>query len=101
IVPVDEIFRLQNTEEYAAAERQYLAAGNAGVSAIVLAATRGRGLEPITADRPKVMLPIAGKPLLRWLVDGFKKHNIHDITVVGGYHAEAIDTADIKLTANE
>jgi phosphoenolpyruvate phosphomutase len=101
IVPVDEIFRLQDAEEYAAAERQYLAAGTAGGSAIVLAATRGRGLEPITVDRPKVMLPIAGKPLLRWLVDGFKKHNINDITVVGGYHAEAIDTADIKLAVNE
>jgi phosphoenolpyruvate phosphomutase len=101
IVPVDEIFRLQDAEEYAAAERQYLAAGTAGGSAIVLAATRGRGLEPITVDRPKVMLPIAGKPLLRWLVDGFKKHHINDITVVGGYHAEAIDTADIKLAVNE
>jgi phosphoenolpyruvate phosphomutase len=101
IVPVDEIFRLQDAEEYAAAERQYLAARTAGGSAIVLAATRGRGLEPITVDRPKVMLPIAGKPLLRWLVDGFKKHNINDITVVGGYHAEAIDTAGIKLAVNE
>jgi phosphoenolpyruvate phosphomutase len=101
IVSVDEIFRLQDAEEYAAAERQYLAAGASSGSAIVLAATRGRGLEPITADRPKVMLPIAGKPLLRWLVDGFKKQNINDITVVGGYHAEAIDTADIKLKVNE
>jgi phosphoenolpyruvate phosphomutase len=101
IVSVDEIFRLQDAEEYAAAERQYLAAGPSSGSAIVLAATRGRGLEPITVDRPKVMLPIAGKPLLRWLVDGFKKHNINDITVVGGYHAEAIDTADIKLQVNE
>jgi phosphoenolpyruvate phosphomutase len=101
IVSVEEIFRLQDTEEYTAAERQYLAAGPASGAAIVLAATRGRGLEPITGDRPKVMLPIAGKPLLRWLVDGFKKQNIHDITVVGGYHAEAIDTADIKLAMNE
>ena len=101
IVSVDEIFRLQDAEEYTAAEQQYLAPGTAGGSAIVLAATRGRGLEPITADRPKVMLPIAGKPLLRWLVDGFKKQNINDITVVGGYHAEAIDTADIKLKVNE
>jgi phosphoenolpyruvate phosphomutase len=101
IVSVDEIFRLQDAEEYAAAERQYLAAGTSSGSAIVLAATRGRGLEPITTDRPKVMLPIAGKPLLRWLVDGFKKQNINDITVVGGYHAEAIDTADIKLKVNE
>ena len=101
IVSVEEIFRLQDTEEYTAAERQYLAAGPASGAAIVLAATRGRGLEPITGDRPKVMLPIAGKPLLRWLVDGFKKQNIHDITVVGGYHAEAIDTVDIKLAMNE
>jgi phosphoenolpyruvate phosphomutase len=100
IVSVDEIFRLQDAEEYAAAERQYLAGASRG-SAIVLAATRGRGLEPITTDRPKVMLPIAGKPLLRWLVDGFKRQNINDITVVGGYHAEAIDTADIKLEVNE
>jgi phosphoenolpyruvate phosphomutase len=47
------------------------------------------------------MLPIAGKPLLRWLIDGFKKENINDITVVGGYRADAIDTAGIKLVVNE
>jgi phosphoenolpyruvate phosphomutase len=47
------------------------------------------------------MLPIAGKPLLRWLVDGFKKESINDITVVGGYRADAIDTAGIKLVVND
>jgi phosphoenolpyruvate phosphomutase len=47
------------------------------------------------------MLPIAGKPLLRWLVDSFKKEGINDITVVGGYRADAIDTAGIKLAVNE
>jgi phosphoenolpyruvate phosphomutase len=65
-----------------------------------LAAGRGRGLEALTVDRPKVMLPIAGKPLLRWLLDGFKKEQINDITVVGGYRADAIDTAGIKLVLN-
>ena len=98
---VDEIFRLQDAEEYSAAERLYLSATGARASAVVLAASRGRGLEAITADRPKVMLPIAGKPLLRWLVDGFKKEHINDITVVGGYRADAIDTAGIKLVVNE
>jgi phosphoenolpyruvate phosphomutase len=58
-------------------------------------------LESITTDRPKVMLPIAGKPLLRWLIDGFKKEQINDITVVGGYRADAIDTAGIKLVVND
>jgi phosphoenolpyruvate phosphomutase len=47
------------------------------------------------------MLPFAGKPLLRWLVDSFKNERINDITVVGGYRADAIDTAGIKLVVNE
>jgi phosphoenolpyruvate phosphomutase len=101
IVSVNEIFRLQDAEEYSAAERIYLSNAGASRAAIVLAASRGRGLEALTVDRPKVMLPIAGKPLLRWLVDGFKKENINDITVVGGYRADAIDSAGIKLVVNE
>src|SRR5471030_1047275 len=69
IASVDEIFRLQDADEYTAAERVYLAAGGTSRAAVVLAASRGRGLEAVTGDRPKVMLPIAGKPLLRWLID--------------------------------
>jgi phosphoenolpyruvate phosphomutase len=101
IVSVNEIFRLQDADEYSAAERIYLSNSGAPRAAVVLAASRGRGLEAMTAERPKVMLPIAGKPLLRWLVDGFKKESINDITVVGGYRADAIDTAGIKLVVNE
>ena len=101
IVSVNEIFRLQDADEYSAAERIYLSNATAPRAAVVLAASRGRGLEAMTQDRPKVMLPIAGKPLLRWLVDGFKKERIDDITVVGGYRADAIDTAGIKLVVNE
>jgi phosphoenolpyruvate phosphomutase len=100
IVSVNEIFRLQDADEYSAAERLYLSNSGAPRAAVVLAAGRGRGLEALTVDRPKVMLPIAGKPLLRWLVDGFKKEQINDITVVGGYRADAIDTAGIKLVLN-
>jgi len=101
IAAVNEIFRLQDADEYSAAERLYLSASGASRAAVVLAASRGRGLEAITVDRPKVMLPIAGRPLLRWLIDGFKKEGINDITVVGGYRADAIDTAGIKLVVNE
>src|SRR6266478_6788994 len=101
IVSVNEIFRLQDADEYCAAERLYLSASGMSRSAVILAASRGRGLEAITTDRPKVMLPVAGKPLLRWLIDGFKKESINDITVVGGYRADAIDTAGIKLVINE
>ena len=101
IVSVNEIFRLQDADEYSAAERLYLSASATSRAAVVLAASRGQGLEAVTIDRPKVMLPVAGKPLLRWLIDGFKKESINDITVVGGYRADAIDTAGIKLVINE
>ncbi len=105
IARVDEIFRLQDTDEYSAAEEIYLSAGRTAGAAVVLAASRGTGLEAVTADRPKVMLPIAGKPLLRWLVDAFKQQGINDINVVGGYRADAIaqsiDSAGIKLVVNE
>jgi phosphoenolpyruvate phosphomutase len=98
---VNEIFRLQDADEYSAAERLYLSTSGTSRAAIVLAASRGRGLEAVTTNRPKVMLPIAGKPLLRWLIDSFKKESINDITVVGGYRADVIDTAGIKLVVNE
>ncbi|HEV3104200.1 MAG TPA: phosphoenolpyruvate mutase [Trinickia sp.] len=100
IASVNEIFRLQDADEYSAAERLYLSSARPS-AAVVLAASRGQGLEAVTAERPKVMLPIAGKPLLRWLVDAFKKHGVNDITVVGGYRADAIDTRGVKLVVNE
>ncbi|MGH8141404.1 MAG: isocitrate lyase/phosphoenolpyruvate mutase family protein, partial [Steroidobacteraceae bacterium] len=101
IAPVEEIFRLQDAEEYSEAERLYLSASRASCAAVVLAASRGEGLEAVTANRPKVMLPIAGKPLLRWLVDAFRREGINAITVVGGYRAEQIDTRGIRLVLNE
>jgi phosphoenolpyruvate phosphomutase len=101
VASVNEIFRLQDAEEYSAAERLYLSASEASRAAVVLAASRGRGLDAMTVDRPKVMLPIAGKPLLRWLIDSFKKEHVNDITVVGGYRVDAIDRSGIKLAVNE
>ncbi|MGV7245193.1 phosphoenolpyruvate mutase [Caballeronia sordidicola] len=101
VASVNEIFRLQDAEEYSTAEGVYLSSASASRNAVVLAASRGAGLEAVTADKPKVMLPIAGKPLLRRLVEAFKKEGINDITVVGGYRADAIDTSGIRLVVNE
>jgi phosphoenolpyruvate phosphomutase len=101
VAPVSEIFRLQGADEYAEAERRYLTSAQRAPSAVVLAASRGRGLDAVTEDRPKVMLPVSGKPLLRWLVDTFKGQGVNDITVVGGYHAEAIDTTGVDLVVND
>lgn len=101
IASVDEIFRLQGADELELAEERYLSSRRDETRGIVLAASRGEGFASLTDDRPKVMLPIAGKPLLRHLVDKLKKRGVDDITVVAGYKAEAIDVQGIKVLVNE
>lgn len=100
IAPLGEIFRLQRAEELLAAERQYAAARERATTAVVLAASRGDQLQELTEDRPKAMLPVAGRPLLRRLVDEFKKQSIHNVTVVAGYKRESIDLPGIDVIEN-
>ncbi|MEA5571740.1 phosphoenolpyruvate mutase [Calothrix sp. UHCC 0171] len=100
IAPIKEIFRLQGAEELLEAEKRYFGDSKNHSNAIILAATRGEELHGLTLDKPKVMLPIAGKPLLRHVVDKFKKLNISDISLVAGYKAETIDVPGIKIIHN-
>src|SRR5439155_5160648 len=67
IVPVKEVFRLQNAEELLLAEERYLPNRRAP-RAIILAASRGNELGEVTAGIPKAMVPVAGTPLLHKLV---------------------------------
>lgn len=100
VAPVKEIFRLQRADELLEAEKRYFANGRSQTQVIVLAATRGTELAELTLDKPKVMLPIGGKPLLRHLTDKFKKHGIHRLAVVAGYKAEAISVTGVKVICN-
>jgi phosphoenolpyruvate phosphomutase len=101
IAAVDEIFRLQGARELALAEERYGMPPGGQPRAIVLAASRGHELAGLTSGRPKAMLPLGGKPLLRWLVDELNKQAIHDITVVAGYRPETIDVDGITITVNQ
>ncbi len=100
IAPLTEIFSLQGADELTQAEERYARPNQPEARAIVLAASRGHALYELTHDRPKVMLTIGGKTLLRRLVDKFKDHDVNGITVVAGYKAEAIDTRGIELCLN-
>jgi phosphoenolpyruvate phosphomutase len=101
VATVAEIFRLQGADELLEAEKIYARSTRPEASAIILAASRGRGMDELTRDRPKVMIPVAGKTVLRRLVDKFKAQGINDITVVGGYRSEAIDAQGVKLVVND
>ena len=58
--------------------------------AIILAAGEGWRLRPFTVSRPKVMLPVAGKPILQYMVEALAQNGIRDIVMVVGYKQEQI-----------
>jgi phosphoenolpyruvate phosphomutase len=101
IATVSEIFRLQGAEELLDAEKIYARPGHAAASAVILAASRGENLGELTKDKPKVMIPVAGKPVLRRLVDKFKQQGVNEITAVAGFGHSEIDVQGINIIVNE
>jgi UDP-N-acetylglucosamine diphosphorylase/glucosamine-1-phosphate N-acetyltransferase len=58
--------------------------------AVILAAGEGRRMRPLTLTRPKVMLPIANKPILEHLMVEIQQAGISEYIFVVGYHDEQI-----------
>jgi UDP-N-acetylglucosamine diphosphorylase / glucose-1-phosphate thymidylyltransferase / UDP-N-acetylgalactosamine diphosphorylase / glucosamine-1-phosphate N-acetyltransferase / galactosamine-1-phosphate N-acetyltransferase len=58
----------------------------------VLAAGEGRRNRPLTSARPKVMLPVANRPILEHVLASLHAAEVHDVTIVVGYQAESIQT---------
>ncbi|MDD4876058.1 MAG: sugar phosphate nucleotidyltransferase [Dehalococcoidales bacterium] len=58
--------------------------------AVILAAGEGQRLRPFTANKPKVMLVIAGKPILQYVVESLAQNGIRNIVLVVGYRREQI-----------
>jgi phosphoenolpyruvate phosphomutase len=100
IVPLKEVFRLQNAEELSLAEERYLPK-RPDSHAIILAASRGSELGQVTAGIPKAMAPIGGVPLLHKLIAQFRVSGIRGITVVRGYAANKVHAPDVEFAENE
>ncbi len=49
--------------------------------AVVLCAGEGRRLYPLTADRPKPMLPVGGRPALAYLLELCRFHGVGEVAV--------------------
>jgi bifunctional UDP-N-acetylglucosamine pyrophosphorylase/glucosamine-1-phosphate N-acetyltransferase len=58
--------------------------------AVILAAGEGTRMRPLTENRPKVMLPIANKPMLEHVINEVKQADIYDITLIVGYKKEFV-----------
>ncbi len=113
VASVKDIFALMNNDELEEAGERYLpvaggsapdgatieaATGAAGdlpatgvpVRGIVLAASQGEALGPLTADRPKCMVDVRGRPLLGQLLDTLRQSGVRDVAVVRGFAKNAI-----------
>lgn len=60
------------------------------MKALILAAGEGTRLRPLTLDRPKPMLPVAGEPLLAITVSILRDHGITDLAINLHHRPEAI-----------
>ena len=57
---------------------------------VVLAAGEGKRMRPLTANRPKVMLPLANKPMAGHLLCAARESGIHDFIFVVGYQEQEV-----------
>nr|WP_314277141.1 sugar phosphate nucleotidyltransferase [uncultured Peptostreptococcus sp.] len=73
--------------------------------AIILAAGMGTRLRPLTDNKPKSLVKVAGEPMTERQVRFLKEKGIDDITIVVGYKKEEfdylVDRYGVKLVFNE
>jgi UDP-N-acetylglucosamine diphosphorylase/glucosamine-1-phosphate N-acetyltransferase len=60
------------------------------VKAVILAAGEGSRMRPLTYTRPKVMLPIANKPIIEHLIVEAAEAGIKEFIFIVGYHDEQV-----------
>lgn len=58
--------------------------------AVVLAAGRGTRMRELTAEVPKPMIDVRGKPVLEHIVEGLQHAGIRECLLVVGYRADAV-----------
>ena len=57
---------------------------------VLLAAGRGTRMREMTADLPKPMLEVRGKPVLQYIVEGLRDAGVGHFLIVVGYRADAV-----------
>lgn len=67
--------------------------GSSLVRVIILAAGQGKRLLPLTADVPKALLDIGGKPLIERQIEAFAACGVKDVVVVTGYASGRMEEA--------
>ena len=78
--------------------------------AVVLAAGRGTRMRELTADLPKPMIEVRGKPVVQYIIEGLRDAGVAKFLIVVGYRADVVQNffgdgsrykIDIQYTTQE
>ena len=58
--------------------------------AVLLAAGRGTRMRELTADIPKPMIAVRGKPVLQHIIEGLRGAGVRHFLIVVGYRADVV-----------
>lgn len=70
------------------------------MKALILAAGQGTRLRPLTDERPKCLVELAGKSLLERQATVLRRAGVQDLTVVSGYRADQIAARGFATRVN-
>jgi choline kinase len=60
------------------------------MKAVILSAGQGKRLLPLTADNPKCLVKIDGRPLIEWQINELARCGVDRVSIVVGYHADRV-----------
>ena len=63
------------------------------MKAVVLAAGEGTRMWPLAATKPKHLLPVAGKPIISYILQALAQNSVRDILMVVGFKGDQIELA--------
>lgn len=67
------------------------------MKAVILSAGQGSRLLPLTAERPKCLLPLGPKSLIEWQIDILSRSGVDEIVVVVGFRAALVEAVLARL----
>ncbi len=103
IAPLQTIFDLQEMSRFQAEGKKYLRQAHDNYAVIIPAAGQPQSNDPLDdllADRPVAMLELQGKSLLQRNVETLRQIGLHQINVITGYRAEAVNLDGVNKIFN-
>jgi NDP-sugar pyrophosphorylase family protein len=62
------------------------------VHALIIAGGEGERLRPLTNDRPKNMVPVAGRPIVEWQLEWLRANGVTHAVFLCGYRADVLES---------